>query len=170
MLLNVWCWRRLFRVPWTSRRPSQHWIFIGKTDAEAPILWPPDAKSWLFWKDPDVGEVWGQKEKGMTEDEMIGWHHRINRHGFGWTPGVGDGQGGLACCISWGCKESDMTEQLNWTELFEIQIQLGILYFYLLSLMILWKEYSLLRIFITIWSQYIIFLCSSLIFIVSSFV
>ena len=78
--------------------------------------WPPDAKSWLIWKDPDAGKDWGQEEKGMTEDEMVGWHHRLNRHGFGWTPGVGDGQGGLACCGSWGRKESDTTEWLNWTE------------------------------------------------------
>ena len=94
---------------------NQSWIFIGRTDAEAktPILWPPDAKIWLIWKDPDVGKDWGQEKKGTTEDEMVGWHHRFNGHGFGWTPGAGDGQGGLACCSSWGCKESDMTEQLN---------------------------------------------------------
>ena len=69
------------------------------------------------WKDPDAGKDWGQEEKGTTEDEMVGWHHRLNGHEFGWTLGVGDGQGGLACCGSWGCKESDMTEWLNWTEL-----------------------------------------------------
>ena len=93
-------------------------MVIGGTDVEAetPILWPPDAESWLIWKDPDAGKEWGQEEKGMTEDEMVGWHHRLNGHEFGWTPGVGDGQGGLACCGSWGRKESDMTEQLNWTE------------------------------------------------------
>ena len=85
-------------------------------EAETPILWPPDAKSWLIWKDPDAGKDWGQEEKGMTEDEMVGWHHRLNGHGFGWTLGVGDGQGGLACCGSWGRKESDTTERLNWTE------------------------------------------------------
>ena len=98
---------------------DRSWVFIGRTDVEAetPILWPPDVKSWLIWKDPDAGKDWGQEEKGTTEDEMVGWHHRHNGHGFGWTPGVGDGQGGLACCISWGPKESDMTEQLNWTEL-----------------------------------------------------
>ena len=98
---------------------NQSWIFIGRTDAEAeaPILWPPDAEGWLIWKDPDAGKVWGQEEKGMTEDEMVGWHHRLNGHGFGWTSGVGDGQGGLACCGSWGRKESDTTEPLNWTEL-----------------------------------------------------
>ena len=69
---------------------------------------------WLIWKDPDVGKDWRQEEKGTTEDEMVGWHHLLNGHGFGWTPGVGDGQGGLACCSSWGRKESDTTEQLNW--------------------------------------------------------
>ena len=97
---------------------NQSWVFIGRTDVEAetPILWPPDAKSWLIGKDPDAGKDWGQEEKGTTEDKMVGWHHRLNGHGFGWTPGVGDGQGGLGCCGSWGCKESDMTEQLNWTE------------------------------------------------------
>ena len=97
---------------------DQSWVFIGRTDfeAETPRLWPPDAKSWLIWKDPDAGKDWGQEEKGVTEDEMGGWHHRLNEHGFGWTPGVGDGQGGLACCSSWGHKESDMTEQMNWTE------------------------------------------------------
>ena len=77
---------------------DQSWVFIGRTDVEAetPILWPPDAKSLLIWKDPDAGKDWGQKEKGMIEDEMVGWHHWLNGHGFGWTPGVGDGQGGLA--------------------------------------------------------------------------
>ena len=98
---------------------DQSWMSIGKTDVEAetPILWPPDAKSWLIWKDPDAGKDWGQEEKGTTEDEMVGWHHWLKGHGFGWTPGVGDGQGGLACCGSWGRKELDTTERLNWTEL-----------------------------------------------------
>ena len=95
---------------------DQSWVFIGRTDAEdeTPILWPPDAKSWLIGKDPDAGKDWGQEEKGMTEYKMIGWHHRLNGHGFGWTPAVGDGQGGLASCSSWDHKESDRTEQLNW--------------------------------------------------------
>ena len=99
---------------------NQSWVFIGRTDVEAetPILWPLDVKSWLIWKDPHAGKDWEQEEKGMTEDELVGWHHRLSGHGFGWTPGVGDGQGGLACCDSWGCKESDTTEQLNWTELY----------------------------------------------------
>ena len=98
----------------------QSWIFIGRTDAEAetPILWPPDAKNWLIWKDPDAGKDWGQEEKRMTEDEMVGWHHRLNGHGFEWTPGVGDGRGGLACSSPWGLKESDTLSnwnELNWT-------------------------------------------------------
>ena len=94
---------------------DQSWLFIGRTGAEAetPILWPLHAKSWLIGKDPDAGRDWGQKEKGTTEDEMAGWHHRLDAHEFGWTPGVGDGQGGLACCNSWGCKELDRTEWLN---------------------------------------------------------
>ena len=98
---------------------DQSWVFIGRTDAEAetPILWLPHAKSWLIWKDPDAGRDWGQEEKGMTKDEMAVWHHRLDGHEFEWTPGVGDGQGGLACCDSWGHKESDTTERLNWTEL-----------------------------------------------------
>ena len=98
---------------------NQSWMFIGRTDVETetPILWPPDAKSWLIGKDPDAGKDWAQEEKGTTEDKMIGWHHRLKGHGFWQTPGVGDGQGSLACCSPWGCKESDMTEQLNCTEL-----------------------------------------------------
>ena len=78
--------------------------------------WLPDVKIWFIWKDPDVGKDWKKEAKGMTEYEMVGWHHRLNGHGFGWTPGVGDGHGGLACCGSWGCKELDTAEQLNWTE------------------------------------------------------
>ena len=103
---------------------DQSWVFIGRTDVEAEtsILWPPDAKSWLIWKDPDAGKDWRREEKGTTEDEMVGWHHQLNRHGFGLTPGVGDGQGGLVCCGSWGCKESDMTERLNWTELIKCKL------------------------------------------------
>ena len=94
---------------------DQSWMFIGRTDVEAetPILWPPDAESWLIWKDPDAEKDWVQEEKETTEDEMAGWHHRLDAHEFGWTPGVGDGQGGLVCCDSWGHKESDTTK-LNW--------------------------------------------------------
>ena len=123
---ELWCWRRLLRVHWTARRSNQSLLqetspeySIGRTDAEAetPILWSPDGKNWLIWKDPDAGKDWGQEEKEGTEDEMVGWHHQLNGQGFGWTPGVGDGQEGLACCSSWGCKESDTTEWLNWTEL-----------------------------------------------------
>ena len=100
---------------------DQSCVFIGRTDAEAeiPILWPPDVKSWLIGKDPGAGRDWGQ-EKGTTEDEMAGWHHRLDGHEFKWTPGVGDGQGGLACCDSGGRKESDTTEPLNWTELIQL--------------------------------------------------
>ena len=95
---------------------NQSWIFFGRTDAEAETLWPPDSKTWLIWKDPDAGKDWRQEEKGTTEDEMAGWHHQLNGHEFELTLGVGDGQGGLACCSPWGCKESDMTKQLNWIE------------------------------------------------------
>ncbi len=93
-------------------------VFFGRTDAKAETpLWPPHSKSWLIGKDSDAGMDWGQEEKGMTEDAMAGWHHWLDGHEFGWPPGVGDGQGGLACCSSWGRKESDTTEWLNWTEL-----------------------------------------------------
>ena len=103
---------------------DQSWIFTGRTDAETRILGLPDAKNWLIGKDPDAGKDWRPEEKGMKEDKMVGWHHRHNGHGFGWTPGVGDGQRGLVCCSSWGCKESDMTEQLIWTELNYVLSQL----------------------------------------------
>ena len=97
---------------------DQSWVFIGRTDVEAemPILWPPDVKSWLIGKYPDAGKDWGQEEMGTMEDEMVGWYHRLNGHGFGWTLGIGDGQEGLACYASWGRKESDTTEWLNWIE------------------------------------------------------
>ena len=97
---------------------GQSWVFIGRTDVEAetPVLWPLDAKSWLIGKDPHAGKDWRQEKKGTTEDEMVGWHQWLDGLGFGWTLGVGDGQGGLACCDSWGCKELDMTERLNLTE------------------------------------------------------
>ena len=95
---------------------DQSWVFIGRTDAEAetPIIWPTDAKSLLIWKDPDVGKDWLRKKKGTTEGEMVGWHHWLNGHEFGWTLGVGDRQGGRECCSSWGHKEWDTTERLNW--------------------------------------------------------
>ena len=97
---------------------DQSWVFIGRTDAEAetPIFWPPDVKNWLVGKYPDAGRDWGQEEKGMTEDEMAGWHHQLNGHGFGWTLGVGDGQGGLACCSPWGHRVGhNWVTELNWT-------------------------------------------------------
>ena len=98
---------------------NQSWIFIGRTDAEAetPVLWPPPAKCWLIGKDSDALRDWGQEEKGMTEDEMAEWHHWLDGRESEWTPGVGDGQGGLACCDSWGRKELDTTERLIWSDL-----------------------------------------------------
>ena len=98
---------------------DQSWVFFGRTYAKAEtlVLWSPHGKSWLIGKDSDAGKDWGQEEKGATEYEMAGWHHRLDGHEFGWALGVGDGQGGLACCNSWGRKELDMTERLNWTEL-----------------------------------------------------
>ena len=96
---------------------NQSWIFIGRTDAEAPILWPPDAKKWVIGKDPDVGKDWRQEEKGMTENELVGWHHWLHGHEFEQALGVGDGQGSQVCCSPWGRKDSDTTERLNWTEM-----------------------------------------------------
>ena len=124
------CWRRLFESPLDCKeiepvhsKGDQSWVFIGRTDVEAetPNLQPSDAKSWLIWKDPVSNRKqrkdWGQAEKGTTEDEMVGWHHWLNGHEFGWTLGVGDGQGGLECCSLWGRKDLDTTEWLNWTKL-----------------------------------------------------
>ena len=127
---ELWYWRRLLS-PFDSKeiqpvhpKGDQSWVFIGRTDveAEAPILWPPDMKSWLIGKDTDDGKDWGQEEKGTTEDEMIGWHHWLNGHEFGWTPGVGDGrQGGLVCCGSWGHRVGyDWVTELNWARLITI--------------------------------------------------
>ena len=101
---------------------DQPWDLFGRNDAKAetPVLWPPHAKSWLIGKGSDAGRHWGQEEKGMTEDEMAGWHHWLNGHESEWTAGVGDGQGGLACCDSWGHKESDTTERLNWIDTYLI--------------------------------------------------
>ena len=95
---------------------DQYWIFIGRTDAEAetPIIWPPDAKNWLVGKDSDAGRDWGQEEKGMTEDEIVGWHHWLDGHESEQVPGVDDGQGSLVCCNPWCQKEWDTTEQLKW--------------------------------------------------------
>ena len=95
---------------------NQSCVFVGRTDAEAetPVLWPADVKNWLTGKNPDAGKDWRQEEKGTTEDEMVGWHHQLNGHEFDQALGVGDRQGGLACCSPWACKESDMTEWPNW--------------------------------------------------------
>ena len=97
---------------------DQLWDFLGRNDAKAetPVLWSPHVKSWLTGNNSDAGRDWGQEEKGTTEDEMAEWHHRLDGHEFEWTPGVGDGQGGLTCCDLWGRKDSDRTERLNWTE------------------------------------------------------
>ena len=104
---------------------DQPWDFFGRisldAEAETPVLWPPHAKSWLIGKDSDAGKDWRQEKKGTTEDEIAGWHHWLDGHESEWTPGVGDGQGGPACCNSWGLKESDTTERLNWTELIASQ-------------------------------------------------
>ena len=130
---HVWMWELDHKEGWAPKtlespldckeiqpvhpKGDQSRVFIGRTDvkAETPILWPPYAKSWLIRKDPDAGKDWGQEEKRATEDEMVGWPHRLNGHGFGWTLEVGDGQGGLVCCGSWGRKKSDTTEWLKWT-------------------------------------------------------
>ena len=112
------CYSGAQKSLWVSL--DQSWVFFGRTDAKAetPILWPPHAKSWLIGKDSDSGRDWGQEEKGTTEDEMVWWHYRLSGQEFEWTPGVGDGQGGLARCNSWGRKELDTTERLSdWTEL-----------------------------------------------------
>ena len=111
-----------------SPKGNQSWIFIGRTDAEAetPICWPPDAKNWLIGKESDSGEDWRQEEKGTTEDEMVRLHHWLNRHEFEQALGDGDGQGSLVCCSPWGCKESDTTERLNWTEGWGISTDVGV--------------------------------------------
>ena len=125
-----WCFwtvvlKPLLRVPWTARRSNQSILkeissgcFFARSDAKAEtqVLWPLHAKSWLTGKDPDAGRDCGQEEKGMTENEMAGWHRWLDGRESEWTPGEGDGQGSLVCCDSWGHKESDTTERLNWTE------------------------------------------------------
>ena len=142
---HVWMWELDYKESWTPKnwcfwtvvlektlespldckeiqpvhpKGYQPWMFIGRTDAETAtaILWPPDVKNWLIGKDPDATKDWRQEEKGTTEDEMVGWHHRLNGHEFKWTLGVGDGQGGLTYYSPWGHKESDMTEWLNWSD------------------------------------------------------
>ena len=121
-----WCFwavvlEKTFESPLNSReiqpvhpKGNQSWIFIGRTEAETPIVWPPVVKSWLIRKDPDVGKDWWW-EKGMTGDVMVQWQHQLDAHEFEQAPGVGNGQGSLACCSPWGHKESDTIEQLNWT-------------------------------------------------------
>ena len=122
---KLWCWRRLLTVPWTARRSNQSILKEISPEIsleglilklETPVLWPPHAKSWLIGKDSDDGRDWGKEEKGMTEDKMAGWHHRLDGHEFEWTPGVGDGQGGLECCNSWSCRvRRDWATELNWS-------------------------------------------------------
>ena len=130
---ELWCWRMALESHLDCKeiqpvypKGNQSWIFIARTDAEAetPVLWPLDVKYWLIGKDPDAGKDWRQEEKGTTEDEMVGWHHRLNGHGFEQTPGVGDGQGSLVCCSRCDHKELDTTDRLNWT-----QLQFTCLYF-----------------------------------------
>ena len=117
---ELWCWKRLLRVPWTAGRSNLS--ILKETSPDYSLeglmlkLWPPDAKNWLLGKDKDAGKGWRQ-EKGMTEDEMVGWHHWLNGHELEQAPGAGDGQGRLACCSPWNRKESDTTEQLIWIEL-----------------------------------------------------
>ena len=122
---ELWGWRRLLRVPWSARRSNQSILKEISPGClleglmlrlKLPILWPPHEKSWLIGKDSHAGRDRGQEEKGTTEDEIAGWHHQLDGHEFEWTPGVGDGQGGLACCDSWGRKESRLNDwtELNW--------------------------------------------------------
>ena len=122
---ELWCWRRLLRVPWVVRRSNQSILkeispgrslegLMLKLQYFGHLMWRANSFKKSF---PDAGKDWDQKGKGTTEDEMVGWHHWLNGRGFGWTPGVGDGQGGLVCCSPWHCNESDTTERLNWTEL-----------------------------------------------------
>ena len=129
-MLKNWCfWTVVLEKPLESpldfkeiqlvhSEGDQSWVFFETNDpkAETPVLWPPYAKSWLIGKDSDARRDCGQEEKGTTEDEVAGWHHWLDGHEFEWTPGDGDGQGGLVCCDPWGHKESDMTDRLNWTD------------------------------------------------------
>ena len=131
---------------------NQPWILIGRTNAEAPILWPPDVKSQLIGKDPDAGEDWGQEEKGATEDEMVGWRHWFDGHEIEQALGDGDGQGSLACCSPWGCKKSDMTEQINNNNFYYYQVIIVLILFTnhsyecpygskIVSILVLWSVY-----------------------------
>ena len=129
---ELWSWRRLSspldckEIQPVHAKGNQSWIFTERTEAETPILWPPDVKNWLIGKDPDAGKDWRWEEKGTTEGKMVGWYHRLNRHEFEYTLGVRDGQGGLTCCSPWGCKESEMTEWLNWKVLSSYTITLEV--------------------------------------------
>ena len=126
---ELWCWRRLLRVPWWKeiqpvlKEISPEHSLEADAEAETPILWPPDAKNWLSGKDPDAGKDWRWEETRMTEDEMVGWHHWLNRHECELISGVGNEQGGLACCSSWCPKKLDTTEQLNWTEYLHCKVR-----------------------------------------------
>ena len=123
---ELWCWRKLLRVPWTARRSNQSILKEVSPEYSLeglmlklklhPILWPPDTKNWLITKDADVGLDWRQEEKGTAEDEMVGWYHQLDGHEFEQAPGVGDGQGSLACCSPWGHKKLNTTAWLNWTD------------------------------------------------------
>ena len=121
---ELWFWRRLLRVLDCKEiqpvhpKVNQPWIFFGRTDVEAetPILWPPD-ENWLTGKDPDAGKDWRQEEKGVTDDQVVGWHHQLHWHEFEWAPEDSGGRGSLECCSPWCRKESDTTEQLNCQEL-----------------------------------------------------
>ena len=136
---ELWCWRTLEslldceEIQPIHPKGDQSWVFFGRNDAkaEAPVLWPPYVKSWLIGKDSDAGRDWGQEVKGMTEDEMAGWHHWLDGHESEWTLGVGDGQGGLGCYNSWGRKELDMTDwtELDWTEFLKINLSLSLSFF-----------------------------------------
>ena len=126
------------------------WIFTGKTDAEAPVLWPPDMKSWLIRKDPDPGKDWRQEEKGTTEDEMVGRHHRLNAHEFEQAMGDGEGQGSLVCYSPWGRKELDTTEWLNWTGTFQDKEMYRYRFYHILSLYCC--SLSRVRLFVTPWT------------------
>ena len=133
---------------------NRSWVFFGRNDAKAEtsVLWPPYAKSWLTGKDSDAGRDWGQEEKGTTEDEMAGWHHWLDGRESEWTPGVGDGQGGLACCDSWGHKESNVTE-LNWTELNWTEWHSQWIYIFMLSVLSVYIFYipDTLNFFLIFW-------------------
>ena len=122
---ELWCWKKTLESPWTARRSNQSILkeISPEYSLEGLMLklklryfWPSDAKNWLIGKDPDAGKDWRQEEKGRTEDEMVGCYHWLDGHEFEQVPRVGDGQGSLACCSPWGCKESDTTEWLNWTD------------------------------------------------------